>query len=88
MPYLSQYSEDAKDANTVSVLMVAVAADIGKVALVSAPQASETPSGLTANGLPAGTSHSQCSRLTMTARATWAPSGHRRTGRVTIGDQG
>jgi hypothetical protein len=35
-----------------------------------------------------GTSQSQCSRLTMTASATRALSGHRRTGRVTIADQG
>ena len=39
------------------------------------------------SGVPAGTSQSQCSRLTMTARATRALSGHLRTGRVTIGDQ-
>ena len=46
------------------------------------------PIGLTATGVPGGTSQSQCSRLTMTASATRALSGQRRTGRVTIGDHG
>src|SRR5271168_907950 len=35
---LIQHGEDAKDPDTVAVLVVAVAADVGKVWLVSAPQ--------------------------------------------------
>jgi len=44
--------------------------------------------GVTGKGVPAGTCQSQCSRLTTTARATRALSGHLRTGRVVIGDHG
>ena len=46
------------------------------------------PIGLTATGVPAGTSQSQCSKLAMIVSATRALSGHWRTGRATIGDHG
>ena len=86
---LVQHGEDAKDPDAVAVLVVAVAADVGKLpAGLPLHRPSGPPIGLTGSGVPAGTSQSQCSRLTMTARATRALSGHLRTGRVTIGDQG
>ncbi len=86
---LVQHRQDAEDADTVAVFVVAVAADIGKARLVAGPQALGTAHrghGQAAS-LP-GSSQSQCSRLTMTASATRASSGHLSTGRVTMGDQG
>ena len=85
---LVQHGEDAEDPDAIAILVVAVAADIGKGRLVAGPQALGAAHGLTGSGVPAGTSQSQCSRLTMTARATRALSGHRRMGRVTMGDHG
>ena len=85
---LVQHGENAENPDAVAVLVVAVAADVGKRRLVAGPQALGTAHGLTGSGVPAGTSQSQCSRLTMTASATRALSGHLRTGRVTIGDHG
>jgi hypothetical protein len=68
-----QHGEDAEDTNTVAILVVAVAADVGKVVVRRiAHRPSGPPMGLTESGAFAGTSQSQCSRLTMTVRATRA----------------
>ena len=86
-PVFVEHGEDAKDPDAVAVLVGAVAADVGKARLVAGPNPLRAAIGLTASGVPSGTSQSQCSRLTMTTSATRAPSGHLRIGRVTIGDQ-
>ena len=70
---LVQRREYAEDPDTVAILVVAVAADVGKAVVrrVSGPQPSGPPW-----GSPAAAFQSQCSRLTMTAKATRALSGH------------
>ena len=76
-----QHGEDAEDPDPVAVFVVAVAADIGKRAgWLPVHSPSGPPIGLTGKGVLGGTSQSQCSRLTMTASATRALSGHRRMG--------
>src|SRR6516225_9879787 len=54
----------------------------GKLGWLPVQIPSGPPIGLTASGVPSGTSQSQCSRLTMTTSVTRALSCHLRIGRV------